>query len=231
MNQLTNNHLFGIFVCIAAYYGGVWLRSYFKQSWLNPLLFAAAAIIGALILMDIPFENFSKGGNVIHAFLGPVTVVLALPLYRQRHLLVRHKYAITIGVTTGCLTSILSVFVLSHFFNLTKMIERSIMPHSVTTPIGIGIAHSIGAIEGITVLSIVITGVFGAVAAPIILRLFKIKNPIAKGIATGTAAHAVGTTKALEMGETEGAMSGLAIGMAAIITVILITIIKISGLY
>lgn len=194
-------------------------------------MLSIVSIIGMIIAFDIPYTSFAKGGSVIHAFLGPVTVVLALPLYRQKDLLLQHKYSILTGVTAGVISSLASVVILSRWFGLTEVLEQSIMPHSVTTPIGIGIVHSLNGIEGITVLSIVITGVFGALISPFILKICRIVHPIAKGIGIGTASHAIGTTKAMELGETEGAMSGLAIGLAAIITVILVVLMQLTGYY
>lgn len=231
MNWLIDNYLFGIFLCLAAFSGSVYLRTQFNLKWLNPLMLSIVCIILIITLFDIPYKSFAKGGSVIHAFLGPVTVVLALPLYRQKHLLIQHKYAILVGVTSGVIASLASVVLFSRWLGLSAILERSIMPHSVTTPIGIGVVHSLNGIEGITVLSIVITGVFGALISPIVLKLFRITNPIAKGISIGTASHAIGTTKAMEMGETEGAMSGLAIGTTAIITVITVVLLKLIDWY
>ena len=158
-----------------------------------------------------------------------VTVVLALPLYRRRQLLKDHKYAILTGVLTGSIASLISTVLLSKVFNINAMIEKSLIPHSVTTPIGIGLSQTLGAVEGITVLSIVMTGLTGAILSPLVFKIFRITHPIARGISLGTSAHAIGTTKALEMGETAGAMSGLAIGLAAICTVIAVTIAQLAG--
>lgn len=230
MELLTNNYLFGVFITLGAFVFSVWLRGELNLSWLNPLLLSIVTIVGLLLLLNIPHENYAKGAAFIHAFLGPVTVVLALPLYRQRKLLVRHKYAILGGVFSGVISALVSVMVLSHWLGLTDILERSILPHSVTTPIGIGVSQSLQGIQGITVLSIIITGVFGALISPLILKLLRVTHPIAKGIGIGTASHAIGTSKALEMGETEGAMSGLAIGLAAIITVMMVVVMQVLGL-
>lgn len=231
MEKLTDNHLFGILLSLAFYYGGAFLRLRLQRNWINPLLISIVLIIFLLVIGGIPFEHYMKGGSVIHAFLGPVTVVLALPLYRQRTLLIQHKYSIVVGVLVGVASALISVVVLCRLFGLNELLERSLLGHSVTTPIGIGLSNSLGAIEGLTVLSIIITGLFGAAIAPFLFKLFHIIHPVAKGIGLGTAAHAMGTTKALEMGETEGAMSGLAIGLAAIVTVITVALLQAFGLY
>ena len=229
MQVLTDNILFGLFISIAAFLFSVWLRGKLGWSWLNPLLLSIVSIVLFLLVTQIPYTHFAKGSAFIRAMLGPVTVVLALPLYRQRKLLIKHKYAIIGGVTSGALSAIISVIVLCRWLGLTDLLERSLLPHSVTTPIGIGITQTLQGIEGITVFSIIITGVFGALIAPLLLKLLRITHPIAKGIGIGTASHAIGTSKALEMGETEGAMSGLAIGLAAIITVIMVVILGALG--
>ena len=229
--ELTNNHLFGILLSVAVFYGGVTLRNKLKLNFINPLLLGIIIIIGLLVIADIPFEHYMKGGSVIHAFLGPVTVLLALPLYRQRKLLVEYKYPIIFGILTGVITSLVSVILLSRVFDLNEILERSLLAHSVTTPIGISISNSLGAIEGITVVSIVITGILGTAIAPIFYKLLRIMHPVAKGLGLGTTSHALGTTKAFEMGETEGAVSSLAIGVAALTTVAIVTVLKVVGFY
>ncbi|MBS2097595.1 LrgB family protein [Carboxylicivirga linearis] len=228
---LTNTHLFGILLTLGLYYGCLWLRKRLQKNYINPLLISAFLIIIILTQVQIPYEHYTKGANFIHAFLGPVTVVLALPLYRQRKLLVQHKFSILGGIFSGVAASFISVIVLCRVFHLNEILERSLIPHSVTTPIGIAVSNSLEAIEGITVISIIITGLLGASIAKILYRILRITHPIAKGLTLGTSAHVLGTTKAIEMGETEGAVSSLAIGVAAITTVIMVTVLQVWGLY
>ncbi len=231
MENLTNTHLFGILLTIGCFYGISYIKYRTRISWLNPLLLSIFIIICILLLIDIPYDHYTKGGSVIHAFLGPVTVVLALPLYRQRKLLVKYKYSILGGILSGVISAILSVIVLSRLFNLNEMLERSILPHSVTTPIGISVSNMLTATEGITILSIIITGIVGASISPFLLKLLRVTHPVAKGISIGTSSHALGTTKAVEMGETEAAMSSLAIGVAGLTTVLVVTIMQLAGWY
>ncbi len=231
MKEITNNHLFGILITLAFFYGAFYLKKRLKASWINPLLLSTIAIIIFLILLHIPYENYMQGGGVINSFLGPVTVVLALPLYRQRKLLMKHKFSIIGGIFSGVLASLISVTVLCRLIGLNDILEKSLIPHSVTTPIGIEVSKSLGAIEGITIVSIIITGILGASIAPMIYKLLRIKHPISRGLGFGTSSHALGTSKAVEMGETEGAVSGLAIGVAAITTVIVVAILQIFGWY
>lgn len=231
MESLTNTHLFGILLTVGCFYliGLAKVRS--RQNWLNPLLLSVIIIICILILADIPYENYQKGGSVIHAFLGPVTVVLAVPLYRQRKLLVQHKYSIAGGIAAGVASAIISVVVLSRLLGLNEVLERSLIPHSVTTPIGISVSNMLQATQGITIISIIFTGIVGASVAPLLLKLLRIKHPVAKGLSIGTSSHALGTSKAIEMGETEAAMSSLAIGVAALTTVLVVILMQLMHWY
>lgn len=231
MESLTNTHLFGILLTVGCFYLISLAKNRSRQSWLNPLLLSTAIIICILILSEIPYEHYMKGGSVIHAFLGPVTVVLAVPLYRQRKLLVQHKYSIIGGIIAGVASAIGSVVILCRLFGLNELLERSLLPHSVTTPIGISLSNMLGATEGITIISIIITGIVGAAVAPLMLKLLRIKHPVAKGLSIGTSSHALGTTKAIEMGETEAAMSSLAIGVAALTTVLVVILMQLLHWY
>jgi predicted murein hydrolase (TIGR00659 family) len=231
MESITNTHLFGILLTVGLFYLVTLAKHRTRQNWLNPLLLSVIIIICILVLADIPFDHYMKGGSIIHAFLGPVTVVLALPLYRQRKLLAEHKYSIIGGIIDGVASAIISVIVLSRLLGLNDMLERSLIPHSVTTPIGISVSNMLKATEGITIISIIITGILGASIAPFLLKILRIKHPVAKGLSIGTSSHALGTTKAIEMGETEAAMSSLAIGVAALTTVLAVIFIQLMGWY
>ena len=231
MEKLTDNYLFGIFLTLMLFYVFASLRNKLKKNWLNPLLLSVTIIISLLLILDIPYEHYVKGGGLINAFLGPVTVVLSLPLYRQRKLLVENKYPIIGGITSGVIAAIVSVVLLCRLLGVNELIEQSIFPHSVTNPIGVSICFLLEANEGITVLSIMITGVFGMSIAPFIYNMLKINNPVAKGIGLGTSAHALGTSKAIEMGQKEGAMSSLAISVTGLTTVIVVILLQLFGWY
>lgn len=231
MESVTNTHLFGILLTVGCFYLISKAKNNARLGWLNPLLLSVIIIICILILFNIPYDNYMKGGSVIHAFLGPVTVALALPLYRQRKLLIEHKYSIMGGIVAGVVSAITSVVVLGRLFGLNQVLERSLLAHSVTTPIGISVSNMLSATEGITIVSIIITGIVGAAIAPLLLKLLRIKHPVAKGISLGTSSHALGTSKAIEMGETEAAMSSLAIGVAALTTVLVVILMQIMGWY
>jgi len=218
---LTNNILFGLVLSLGAFEIGLFINRYTKMPILNPLLVSIAITISFLFAFHIDFDTYNKGGQFINMFLGPSTVVLAVPLYKQLDLLKKNAKAILIGIFVGSTIGIFSIIVISYFVGLDTTIIKSLVPKSVTTHIGIAISSQLGGLVPITVLAIIITGIIGAVFGPTICKLFNIKDKIAVGVAIGTASHAVGTAKALELGEVEGAMSSLSIGIAGIMTVII----------
>ena len=195
-------------------------RSLLKTKDNNPLLISIIIVIFVLVMFNIKFEDFYKGSKYISFLLTPATVALAIPLYSKLTLLKSNFKAIMSGLIAGVLTSLISIFVMSLLFGLSHENYVSMLPKSITTAIGIGVSEELGGISTITTAVIIVTGVFGNVSADIVYKVFNITNPIAKGIGLGSSAHAIGTSKALEMGETEGAMSSLSIAVAGIITVI-----------
>lgn len=225
MNELINSPMVSVFISIVCFEIGLYVNKKTKISLLNPLLICIPLVILLMLLLNISLESFNKGGEMISFFLAPATVVLAVPLYNKMDLVKKYFIPILLGVTAGCITSITSVYYLSNLFGLKKEVIYSIIPKSITTPIGMEVSKLIGGIIPITVSAIVLTGITGAIIAPTVCKAFHIKNEVAVGIAIGTASHAIGTTKAMEMGETQGAMSGLAIGIAGLITSFLVPII------
>lgn len=216
---LTESVLFGCVLTVAAYQLGLWLKA--KTGWavLNPLLVAVVLIIAVLLVGDIDLESYNRGADYISFLLTPATVCLAVPLYQQLQLLKRHGVAILLGILSGVLTSVTSILAMAWLFKLSHTQYVTLLPKSVTTAIGMGISEELGGIPAITVAVIVITGILGHVTSEGVLKLFSITHPIAKGVAIGSASHAIGTSKALEMGEVEGAMSSLSIALAGVITV------------
>jgi predicted murein hydrolase (TIGR00659 family) len=215
-----NTPLFGILLSLVAFEIGVAIQRKWKYSLLNPLLIANVLIIGFLCTTGISLETYNLGGDYISFFLGPVTVVLAVPLYRQIEKLKRFWFPILTGIAVGSLTSIFCVLLCGKLFNLGKVLTLSLLPKSITIPMGSVVSEQIGGIPSVTIIAITITGITGAVTAPLVCRFFRIKNPVAQGVATGTASHALGTSRALEMGEVQGAMSSLSIGIAGVFTAI-----------
>lgn len=211
LNDFLNTPLFGILLSLIAFQIGTLLYKKTRLSILNPLLVASVLLMGFLLYFGIGFETYNIRGDYISFFLGPATVGLAVPLYRRIRLLKSNALPILAGIVTGCIAGIPSILIFSSLLGLDEDITRSLAPKSVTTPIGIEISKQIGGLPAITVAAIVFTGIAGAVLGPYLCRCFRIKDEVAIGVATGTASHALGTTRAIELGESEGAMSGLAI--------------------
>lgn len=196
----------------------------FKKGFLNPILTSAIIIIIILKVSNIPYSDYNKGGSLIASVLGPIVVVLAIPLYKNRHDIIKNFIPIIGGVLTSIITSFVSVTLLCKLFGLDKTIMLSLLSKSITTPMAVESTKLLGGNEGITVLAVVLTGLIGAGIAPFVIKLGKIKSNIAKGIGIGSASHAIGTTKAVEMNEEAGAASGLAIGVTGLVTIIVIII-------
>lgn len=224
MSALLHTPAFGILLSAAAFEIGIIISRKTKNPLVNPLLVAIILVILVLMGFGIPKEQYDLGGSFILFFLGPATIVLAVPLYKQIALLKKDLIPILVGISVGSATSILSVILLSRLFQVDLSVAVSMLPKSVTTAIGMEISKEIGGIVSLSVAVIVLTGITGAVIGPGLLKLFRISDDVAQGIAIGTASHAVGTSKAMELGETQGAMSGLSIGIAGIATVILVPI-------
>lgn len=224
MFDLLNTPIFGIVISIICFEVGIILMRKTKFPLFNPLLVAITLIVGILVIFNIPIESYKLGGDMIAFFLSPITIVLAVPLYRQFELVKKHFLPIVVGITTGVVTSFISVVFLSKILGLDESLCFSLIPKSITTPMGVALSDTINGISGITVIAVILTGICGAVISPLIFKLIKLNNPVAEGIAIGTSAHAVGTSKAIEMGEIHGAMSGVSIGIAGIVTVVLVPI-------
>lgn len=210
---------FGAVISLAAYEGGLLLKKKFKLAVLNPLLTATICVMALLTLLNIEYTHYQESAKYISYLLTPATVCLALPLYRQLHLLKQNLKAVAGGIAAGVVTSLFSVFLLSKLLGLTHQQYVTLLPKSITTAIGLGISEELGGITTITVAVIIITGILGNVMAELVCRVFRIDEPVARGLALGTASHAIGTAKAMELGEIEGAMSSLAIAVAGLLTV------------
>lgn len=222
--MLTQSVFFGVVLTLICYEIGLWIKKKTKVAVANPLLIAVLIIVAVLLLFDIDYEAYSEGAKYIDFLLTPATVSLAVPLYRQLELLKKHPGAILGGTASGVLTAMVSIFLLSIVFGLDHVQYVTLLPKSITTAIGMGVSEKMGGIVTITVVAICVTGILGNVLAETVCRLFKIQDPIAKGLAIGTSAHALGTTKAMELGEIEGAMSSLSIVVAGIMTVIAVSV-------
>lgn len=218
---MTNNPFFGILLSIITYEFGAYIAKKTKTPIANPLLISIILSIAILKIFKIPYEDFQLGGEYIKFLLGPATVCLVIPLYRKWDILKQNVVPVLVGIFAGAVTSLVTILVMTKAVGLDVELIHSILPKSITTAIGVDVAAEFGGLPAIAAFAIVLTGVYGAVAGPSILKAVKVKDPVAVGIAMGTASHAVGTSKAMELGEEEGAMSGLCIGICGIMTVLL----------
>ncbi|GAA0125614.1 LrgB family protein [Clostridium sp. CTA-19] len=225
MKELLSTPIFVMFLTLSTYIFAQYIQRKTKLVLLNPLLISMIIIMAVLIIFKIPLEDYQNGTSMITFFLTPSTIILAVPLYKKIELLKKHALPIFIGITVGTFVGMISIILLCKVFGISGNIALSLIPKSVTTPIGVEVSKQLGGIPAITISAIIITGIIGAILSPVICNIFKIKHSVAIGLGIGTSAHALGTSKALEMGEVEGAMSGLSIGIAGLITVLLSPII------
>lgn len=220
MNEFAASSVFfGVFVTLAAYFLGLKVKEKTGLAIMNPLLIAIVLVMLLLSALDIDYAAYNQSARLVSSLLTPATVCLAVPLYEQLQLLRRHKAAILTGVISGVLTSLICVLVLAMLFGLDHAAYVTLLPKSITTAIGMGVSEQLGGHVSITVAVIIITGVIGNMIAESVCRVLRITEPIARGVAIGTASHAIGTTKAMELGEVEGAMSSLCIAVAGVLTV------------
>lgn len=224
-SELFSSTAFWLCVSIAAYSAGQWLQQKTHSPVCNPLLIATV-LVGALLVVTGTSSRMynERGGAVIAAFLTPSTVALAVPIYRRIAILKANWLPLLIGALVGSLTSIISVIGFSRLFGLSDTTLRSLIPKSVTTPIAISLSEMLGGLSSITAVAVVFTGIVGAILLPPLLKRMGVQDPVQVGLSMGTAAHAVGTSRAIELGEVEGAVSGLAIGIAGLLTAFLVSI-------
>lgn len=222
MTDFCNNSVyFGVAVSLVGYVIGVQLKKKFKLAVLNPLMISIIFVVGVVLLFKLDYPSYKKQAEILNYLLTPATIALAIPLYQQLSLLRKNLLAVICGIISGVFASMSSVLAMSVLFSLSHEDFVTLLPKSITTAIGMGVSEELGGIQTITVAVIIVTGVLGNVIGEGVCKLFRITEPISRGLALGTAAHAIGTAKALEMGEIEGAMSSLSIAVAGILTVVL----------
>ena len=219
--SVVGNGMFGIALSVAAYMVGVLLKKKIKSPLVNPLMIGTVLVVVFLLVTRIPPKSYAVGGDIITMFLAPATTVLAYSIYNQIKVLKKYFIPIVAGCLVGSASSVFSILGLCKLFGLNAELTASLIPKSVTTAIAIDVSGSLGGIPAITVIAVMITGIFGAAFSPLLIKLFRIKNPVAAGVAIGTCSHAAGTSRAIELGEIQGAMSGISIGVAGLITVII----------
>lgn len=221
MSEFTETSMFaGVTVSLLAYIIGALLKKKFKLAIFNPLLISIVLTIIMLVIADIDYDVYAQGADYLSWFLSPATVCLAIPLYEQWELLKHNVKAVMLGITAGVLASLTTVLVLSLIMHLSHEEYVTLLPKSITTAIGMGVSEELGGYVTITVAVIIVTGVIGNIFGELICKIFRITEPISKGIAFGSASHAIGTAKAMELGDVEGAMSSLSIAVSGILTVV-----------
>lgn len=214
-----------LLISLCAYAFGDWLKRKTGKSWCNPLLIACICVVLFLIITGLPYADYQAGTSLLTSLLTPSMVCLAIPLYKQIEVLKKNVLAIMAGVVSGVFITFLCVTAVALLFHLSRTQYVTLMPKSVTTAIGMALSGELGGIESVTVAAILITGIWGNVTAPLICRLFRIVHPVAKGIAIGASCHVIGTTRAMEMGPVEGAMSSLSTVVSGLLTAIILPVI------
>lgn len=224
MEFIKESVYLGVFITILMYEVGSYIKKKLKYPVFNPLLIAIVLIIGLLMCFNIDYKTYEKGAVYISNLLTPATVALAVPLYEQIEPLKKNFVAIMLGILSGAFTSGLCVLIMSILFRLSHEQYVTLLPKSITTAIGMGVSEELGGIVEISVAVIIVTGILGNMIAEQVCRLFRITAPVAKGIGIGSASHAIGTAKAMEIGELEGAMSSLSIAVSGVLTVAIASI-------
>lgn len=220
MEALTSTPLLGLTLTAAAFALARWFQK--KTGWVlaNPTVVSAAMIIALLLLLDIPYDDYARGGDFVNLMLSPVTAILALGIYNQRDILKKNFIPVLVGCTVGCAVSMGSILLLCRLFGLDQAVTAAMLPKSCTTAIAVGIAEAKGGVVAIAVACVIIAGTVGAVGAPAFIKWFHVTDPVAQGLAIGACSHALGTTKAREIGELQGAMSSIAIGICGLLAVL-----------
>ncbi|WP_291633871.1 LrgB family protein [Clostridium sp.] len=221
MNDLIISPVFGVLTSLIAYEIGIYIKKKGRLSIFNPLLIAIIILIFFLTKLHIKYEDYNNGGQIISFFLYPATVALALPMYKKFTLFKENAIPILIGILSGAISGVICVVFTSKLFGFSNVLIESLIPKSITTPIGIVLSNQLGGLPSITVVAIIMTGIIGSIGGPFLYDVFKIKDKVALGIAMGASSHALGTARAMEIGETEGAMSGLTMAISGIVAVIL----------
>ncbi len=216
----TDSVYFGVVISLVAFEIGKFLQKRFRLTVFNPIMIGMVLLIGLLLALGVEYESYYNGAKYISYLLTPATICLAVPLYEQLALLRKNAGALLIGIVSGVLANFASVLILSKLFGLNDSQFATLLPKSITTAIGMGVSEALGGTVAITVAAIIVTGTFGNMIAESLFRLLRIRHPIAKGLALGTAAHAIGTAKAMEIGEVEGAMSSLALTVCGLLTAV-----------
>ena len=220
----ASSSYFGVSITLLFFALGLALKKKFNWALLNPLLVASALTIALLLALDIDYDSYNASANLLSYLLTPATVCLAVPLYQNLSILRKNIAAILCGIFSGVVANIALMLLLAVAFGLTHEQYVTLLPKSITTAIGMGVSQELGGTVSLTIAVIILTGIFANISAEFVFRVFRVKDPVAKGVALGTAGHAIGTSKANELGKTEGAVSSLAIAVTGLMSVVMISL-------
>lgn len=220
MDFVAGSTFFGVFLSLLAYVIGMWVKKKLRWSIFNPLLIAILLVMGVLLIFGIDYETYYSGAKYLSYFLTPATICLAIPLYEKLQVLKHNWRAILAGILSGVLATLFGVLCIALLFSLDHSQYVTLLPKSITTAIGIGVSEELGGLPTITVAVIILSGIFGNMFGEVLCRWFRITDSVARGIAIGSASHAIGTARAIELGQVEGAMSSLSIAVSGLITVV-----------
>lgn len=193
-----------------------------RQPLLNPVLLSIIMLSGILLVTETSYEEYFEGAKFVHFLLGPATVALAIPLYRQFQAMKTSAMAITVSLFAGSLTAIVSAVGIAWLLGADSQTLISLAPKSVTTPVAMGISEKLGGLPSLTAIFVILSGIIGAALGRYILDALKINHPAARGMALGVASHGIGTARSFQIGEAKGAFAGLAMGLNALATAILL---------
>lgn len=222
---LAPSPLLGLSLTLLIYLGAVWLFEWSgRRPLLNPVLLAVIALVGILSVTGTSYETYFAGAQFVHFLLGPATVALAVPLYANVQKVRRLLVPLLISLLAGSIVAALSAVMIAKALGVSRPVLLSLAPKSATSPVAMGVAEQIGGVPSLTAVLVILTGVIGAVLAPGLLRLLRVKDEAAQGFAIGVAAHGIGTARAFQLGETAGAFAGLAMGLNALATALLVPV-------
>lgn len=216
---MTDHVFFGLGLTLLLYAFGLYLQRRLRRVWANPILWSSALIITLLLALRIPLADYRKSADFLLLFIGPSTAALSVNIYHQRALLKRYWLPVVGGSGFASLCSLLAVHFLGRALGMDERLILSLYPKSVTTAIALPLSEAYAGVQSLTLLAVMVSGLIGAIVGPLLFRLFK-SRPLAQGIALGANSHALGTIKALELGELQGAMGGIAIALTGLFTVL-----------
>ncbi|OON90801.1 MAG: hypothetical protein ATN32_03200 [Candidatus Epulonipiscium fishelsonii] len=225
LHIIQNSYFFGLSLTFGCWAIAVWICSKKNHVLLNPLLIGSILLISLIMIFNIPINMYIESTTSISKMVGPLTIVLAFNIYKQRQVLKENFIVVLVSCTVGCIVSVVSTLLIGYMLITNNILIQSLIPKNVTTAIAISISESRGGLAGITVAAVMIAGLMGAIFSPLLVKVFGIKEPVAQGLAIGTMSHALGTSRAITMGEIQGAMSSIALCVSGIITAIIVVFI------